>query len=61
MPSQFIKTVTTGWNTEGDGVDDVIFIEKIIDWIGGTHNVELKEVYVAGFLVDSWPITWPAI
>ena len=26
---------TTGWNTEGDGVDDVIFIEKIIDWIGG--------------------------
>ena len=40
---------TTGWNTEGDGVDDVFFIEKIIDWIGGTHNVELKEVYVAGF------------
>ena len=40
---------TTGWNTEGDGVDDVFFIEKIIDWIGATHNVELKEVYVAGF------------
>ena len=40
---------TTGWNTEGDGIDDVVFIERIIDWIGGTHNVELKEVYVAGF------------
>jgi len=40
---------TTGWNTEAEGVDDVIFIEKIIDWIGATHNVKRKEVYVAGF------------
>ena len=40
---------TTGWNTEEGGVNDVDFIESIIDWIGINYNVQLNEVYAAGF------------
>ena len=40
---------TTGWNTEEGGVNDVAFIESIIDWIGDNYNVQLNEVYAAGF------------
>ena len=40
---------TTGWNTEDGGVNDVAFIESIIDWTGDNYNVQLNEVYVAGF------------
>jgi Poly(3-hydroxybutyrate) depolymerase len=40
---------TTGWNTEEDGVNDVAFIESIIDWTGNNYNVQLNEVYAAGF------------
>lgn len=40
---------TTGWNTEEGGVNDVAFIESIIDWTGNNFNVQLNEVYAAGF------------
>ena len=40
---------TTGWNTEDGGVNDVAFIESIIDWTGDNYNVQLNEVYAAGF------------
>ena len=40
---------TTGWNTESEGINDVAFIESIIDWVGRNYNVRLEEVYVTGF------------
>ena len=40
---------TTGWNTESEGINDVAFIERIIDWVGGKYNAQLSEVYVTGF------------
>lgn len=40
---------TTGWNTEDGGVDDVAFLESVIDWVGNNYNTQLKEFYVAGF------------
>ena len=40
---------STGWNTEDGGVNDVAFIESIIDWTGDNYNVQLNEVYAAGF------------
>ena len=43
------EKATTGWNTEDGGVNDVAFIESIIDWTGNNFNVQLNEVYVAGF------------
>ena len=39
----------TGWNHEEGGVDDIAFIESIIDWAGANYNVQLNEVYAAGF------------
>ena len=40
---------TTGWNAEDGGVNDVGFIESIIDLTGDNYNVQLNEVYAAGF------------
>mgnify|MGYP003333016272 FL=1 len=40
---------TTGWNTESEGINDVAFIESIIDWLGRNYNAQLNEVYVTGF------------
>ena len=40
---------TTGWNTESEGINDVAFIESIIDWVGRNYNAQLNEVYVTGF------------
>ena len=40
---------STGWNHEYGGVNDVGFIEDIIDWLGNNYNVQLNEVYAAGF------------
>ena len=40
---------TTGWNTESEGVNDVAFIESVIDWVGRNYNTQLSEVYATGF------------
>ena len=40
---------TTGWNTESEGINDVAFIESIIDWVGRNYNAQLDEVYATGF------------
>ena len=37
---------STGWDT---GVDDIEFIEKVIDWTIDNFNAEPKEIYTAGF------------
>ena len=40
---------STGWNTEFEGVDDIEFIEIVIDWTIDNFNAEPKEIYTAGF------------
>ncbi|MCH2560672.1 MAG: alpha/beta hydrolase-fold protein [Pseudomonadales bacterium] len=40
---------STGWNTEFEGVDDITFLESVIDWTIENFNVQPKEFYAAGF------------
>ena len=40
---------STGWNTEFEGVDDIAFLESVIDWTTDNFNVQPKEFYAAGF------------
>ena len=47
--AQYKDKLSTGWNTENDGIDDVTFIENLINWAYQNERIKRNEVYISGF------------